>query len=98
MARKAQLSLDHAADLWLGVLARRGRADTTRRKYRETLDPFCAAHEHLTPGEVTADHIGLFLNRWSNHSASTLALHVTVMRGFFAFLADQGIITRHPAE
>ncbi len=98
MARKAQLSLDHATDLWLGELARQGRAETTRRKYRETLDPFCATYEHLTPREITADHCRSFLNRWSNHSKSTLALHVTVLRGFFAFLYEEEIIARNPAE
>jgi integrase/recombinase XerD len=98
MARKAQLSLDHASDLWLSTLALKGRAPATRRKYTETLHPFCEAHEHLLPGEVTIDHLRAFLGRWSDHAASTLALHVTVLTGLFGFLYDEGIIPRNPAE
>lgn len=98
MARKAQLSLDHATDLWIGELARQGKSPNTRRKYRETLDPFCETYEHLAPGEITADHCRRFLDRWSNHAPSTLALHVTVIRRFFAFLDDEGIVARSPAE
>lgn len=98
MARKAQLSLDHACDLWLGELGRRGRAETTRRKYRETLDPFCEMYEHLMPREITLDHCRHFLNRWSNHSASTVGVHVTAIKGLFAFLYDEQIIPSNPAE
>lgn len=98
MARKAQLSLDHATDLWLGELARRGRAETTRRKYRETLDPFCSMYEHLMPREITADHLRTFLNKWSNHAASTVGVHVTALKGLFTFLHDEEIIPTNPAQ
>lgn len=98
MARKAQVSLDHAIDLYLGELARRGRAQSTRRKYREVLDPFAAMCEHLAPSEVTADHCRRYLDRWANSSPSTLALYVSVLRGLFEFLYDENIVTRNPTE
>jgi integrase len=98
MARKAQASLDHAIDLWLGELARRGRSPRTRLKYRQLVDPFAAMCEHLAPAEITADHCRRYLDRWANHSPSTLALYVTALAGLFEFLYDEGIVPRDPME
>ena len=98
MARKAQVSLDYATDLWIGELARRGRTEDTRRKYRYVLEPFCEMCEHLSPGEIQTDHCRRYLDRWADASASTLALYVTVLRGLFEFLRDENIIAVSPME
>lgn len=98
MARKAQVFLDHAVDLYIGELARRGRTEATRTKYRWLLDLFVDANEHLMPREVSPDHCRRFLDRWSISSASTLALHVSILRGFFEFLRDESIVPISPMD
>lgn len=97
MARKAQVFIHHAIDLYLGELARQGRRETTRAKYRSVLDPFGDQVRHKLPDEVTADDCRLYLDRWVNASPSTLALYVTVLRRFFDFCEDEQIVKRSPA-
>lgn len=98
MVRKAHVLIHYAIDLWIGELARQGRAEATRRKYRQILDPFGDTVRHKAPAEVTTDDIREYLDRWADKSASTLALYVTVLRRFFRFLTDEGIVRRDPAE
>ncbi len=98
MARKAQVFLDHAVDLYIGELARRGKTEATRNKYRWLLNQFVEANEHLMPREVSADHCRRFLDRWADMSRSTLALHVSILRGFFTFLRDEDIIPVSPMD
>ena len=98
MARKAQMFVQYAIDLWLGELARQGKAESTRRKYRQILDPFGDTVRHKTPAEVVVDDIRAYLDKWVESSPSTMALGVTVLRGFFAFLEDEGIVRRSPAD
>src|SRR4029077_3379818 len=93
MAKKALVSLDYSTDLYLLDLALLGRSEETQRKYRYILEHFCSMFEHLTPDEVTEEHCRRFLIRWMSSSPSTLALHVSILRGFFAFLKRQKIIT-----
>jgi integrase len=92
MAKKAQFSLDYSTDLWLGDLALTRKSDETRRKYRYLLEQFAEMFEHLTPAEVQEEHCRRFLARWADSSPSTLALHVSILRGFFKFLKAQKII------
>lgn len=89
--------LDHAVDLFEGELARRGRTKATRRKYCvDVLYPFCEHCGQIAPWEVTADHCRTFLDRWINSSPATLALYVSILTRFFAFLEEEEIIEASP--
>lgn len=98
MVRKAQVLVEYAIDRWIGVLAREQRAETTRRKYREYLDPFGQSVRHKATDELVRDDFDAFVDRYANHSASTLALVVTVMRGFGQYLEDTHLVKRNPAD
>src|SRR5207249_3012452 len=37
-------------------------------------------------------------NRWQGAAASTQALHVSILRSFFGFLHEEGVIPSNPAE
>jgi integrase/recombinase XerD len=48
--------------------------------------------------EVSADDCRRFLDRWRDAAPSTVALHVSVLAGFFRFLCDEGHLERSPME
>lgn len=98
MVRRARMFIHDAIDLWLGELARQGKALATREKYRSVLDPFGETVRHKSPAEVEIDDCRAWLNLYVNHSLATQALYVTVIRRFFAFLEDEGIVPRSPAD
>lgn len=87
-----------AVDRYEGELARRGRALATRRKYiNEVLGPFADKYRHLELQDVRVDHCRQYLDKWVNSSESTLALYVTVVRGFFEFCVNEGWLEVSPA-
>jgi len=105
---RAMTNHGYAIDLWLGELARQGLAASTRNKYREVgyeLADFLETAK-VSPHQLTIDHCRRFLDtklktrpprRWQKRplppvSRSTLALYVTIVRRYVAFLADEGII------
>jgi integrase len=91
-------SVSEAIDRYEGELARLGRTPATRKKYREILYPF-ADHLGRRPlPEVSTDDCRRYLDRWTNASASTLALYVSVLRGFLAFCKDEGWIVENPMD
>jgi len=90
--------IDHAVDAYIGELARRGRSRHTREKYQWLLWKFC---DHVGPkdvDELTRYDCTRFLDRWTNASPSTLALHTSVLAGFFDFLVDLTLLERSPME
>jgi integrase/recombinase XerD len=98
MARKARVFVDHAVELYLGELVRRGRSPETVRIYRWIFALFTDAHEHLMPAEITTDHCRRFLDRWNGCSPSTVAQRVSALTGFFEFLRDEDIVETSPME
>lgn len=98
MARRARMFIHAAIDLYLGDLARQGRAPSTCAKYKAVLDPFGDQVRDKTLDEITSDDVRRYLDRWSAASKSTLALYVTVIRRFFDFCVDEGIVRTSPAE
>lgn len=93
--------INHAVDAWLGDLARAGRSPATRLKYQQVLWLFAAFLERegiRDCDRVTTDLCRRFLNKWVDSSPSTMALGVTVVRGFFAFLVDETVLEHSPAE
>lgn len=94
-------SISRAIDRYEGELARRGRTHATRKKYcRDVLYPFADLLERrgLDLQDITTDHCREYLDRWVDASKSTLALYVSVVRGFLAFCHDEGWIATNPGE
>jgi integrase len=90
--------IDHAVDAYVGELARRGRSQATRRKYREILWKFCDHVGDKRCDEIERADCTTFLDQWADASPSTLALHTSIVAGFFAFLVDLTLIERSPME
>lgn len=91
--------INYALDAYDGELARAGRTPATRLKYRQILWLFAAYLDDNGIRDcdlVAPEHCRRFLDRWVNASASTLALHVSILRGFFAFLEDETVIETSP--
>lgn len=93
--------LNYAMDAYLGDLARAGRTRDTRVKYQQVLWAFASMLERDGIREcdkVTPDLCRRFLDRWVDSSPSTMALGVTVLRRFFAFLVDETAIDHSPMD
>jgi integrase len=88
--------IDYAVDAYIGELARRGRSQATRTKYQEILWKFCAHVGRKGCDEITRLDCTTFLDRWVNASASTLALHTSILSGFFDFLLDLTAVESSP--
>lgn len=90
--------LDYAIDAYIGELARRGRTPATRTKYQDILWKLSAAVHPKDADEVTPDDCRRFLDRWLDASPSTMALHVSILRGFFDWLVEETAISSSPME
>src|SRR6266498_2809133 len=88
--------LDHAVDLFIGELARRGCTQRTRIKYQEVLHPFVRANLDKLPWEITPDDCRSFLDRWVDAAPATLALYVSILNRLFTFLHDEEIVEQNP--
>jgi integrase len=88
--------LGKAIDIYLGELARRSCTEETLRTYRRILNLFADRFEAKLLEEITVTDCRSFLNRWSSASAATQAQYVSILRGFFAFLVDEGAIAETP--
>ena len=89
-------NFSRAIDNFVGELARQGRTSETRRKYRIILNYLADYVRDKPVDEITPDDCRGFLDRWTESSPSTLALHVSILKVFFGFLEDQEIIERSP--
>ena len=69
------MKLSRAVDLWLGELARSGRAEGTRDAYRRHLDKFIDHGERTRLDadvrEVTTNDCSSFLDKWLRVSEKT---------------------------
>jgi integrase len=104
--------LDYAIDAYDADLGRRGMSPATRLKYRQILDLFAARYERVAPGDITRDDCRDFLALWTRPrpprkgtrkplppaSANTLALHHSILKGFFGFLHDEELIDQNPMD
>lgn len=95
---RRHLSLGAAIDLYVGELARRGRSPETRRAYERVLFLLADRYPDKMVAELSADDCRRFLDRWRDAAPSTVALHVSVVSGFFCFLGDEGHVERSPME
>lgn len=88
--------IDYAIDAYVGDLARRGRTRNTRRKYQELLWKFSVFVGDRDTDDITPDDCRRFLHQWVDSSPSTLALHVSILRGFFDFLVAETVLEQTP--
>jgi integrase len=92
-------NVSEAIDRYEGELARLGRSPATRRKYcREVLWTFATHLGRRTLQEISTDECRRFLDRWTNASPSTLALYISILRGFLDFCKDEGWISENPMD
>lgn len=100
----ASTLLPPIADKWLDhLLAVRGLAPNTVEAYRQDLAAYlqyCAElHDSGRPAKL--DEHGLFLYlawlRKRGHSGRTLSRHLSTLRGFFSYAADEGDLQENPA-
>jgi len=80
-----------AIDLWIGELARQRKSPSTRSTYNAQLQRFADTLPSYTAvSEITPDDCRRFLDIWRDASPSTMASAISIMRGFFRFLIDEG--------
>lgn len=83
--------IGRAIDLWIGELARLRKSRRTRETYNRQLQRFADTLPPYTAvGEITADDCRRFLDIWRDAAPSTMASGVSILRGFFRFLIDEG--------
>jgi integrase len=91
------MRIGEAIDLYLGELARRGRAPRTLDAYRWKLNKLADDVRDAYVHEVALRDYERFLNRWIGASASTLASSVSLVKGFSEFLWERGHTSEHVA-
>jgi integrase/recombinase XerD len=103
-----------ALDAFLAETSRQGRTFRTTGKYNEVLTELANYSEArgIGPTEVTLDHLRSWFDTYAVTrpprrgtktprppvSASTTALYVSVVKGFFSFLVGEEAIATSPAE
>ncbi len=88
--------LNYAIDAYMDALARLQRSKETRRTYLRVLFQLSDFVGDVDCDEITPEMCRRFLDRWVDASPSTLALHVSILVGFFEFLIDQTVLADSP--
>ncbi len=101
------MTLNEAIDLWLGDLARRGRAKRTRDSYCRTLDDFADGFPRNWPAEkITAEDCERFLDRFNgpkrrgkgDYSVGTRGQVHAPLNGLFGWLYRTRRLKTNPME
>jgi integrase/recombinase XerD len=102
--RVAPMTISHAVDMWLDALAGEGKSDRTIATYRRLLDRLADAYPLVSIKEVTVEMLRRFLTTEAQYkdgrgkkSNRTRAQEASIVRCFFAWLDDEGVIRRTPA-
>ena len=72
----------------------------TRRAYRKTIRDFFAFVKGMHPSEVTPRQASAYRDHLlgQRKSANTIALRLSALRSFFAYLVADGLLERNPAS
>lgn len=100
LGRGRSPKLADAIPLFVGEMRRRGFTDNSQERYRRELERF-AAHVGGNRRLVTlsSDDCRGFLDGFSNHAPSTVALENTILSSFFRFLhRDMDWIAENPMD
>jgi len=94
------MRLARAVDLWLGDLARAGRAEGTRNSYQRYLNKLIDQLERTKPDptvrEVTVNDCRAFLDGWIERSPSTVATIHSALNGLFEWLYQEHEVDENP--
>ena len=96
-SRLRPLRIAEAIDLYLGELARQGRAAGTRQEYRRKLNLLADDMRDAYVHEIALADYERFLNRWVDSAASTMASSTSTVKGFSEYLWRRGYTTEHVA-
>jgi integrase len=92
--------LARGIDLWMGELARAGRASGTRASYQRYLFKLIDLLERTRPDvdvrEVTTNDCRAFLDLWLHRSPSTVCTIHSALNGLFGWLYLEGEIESNP--
>jgi site-specific recombinase XerC len=101
------VDVGRSIDLYLGELRRRARSDETIRSYERVLFAFADRLEDRGPETITLDDCRAFLDApWGKNtqprkrrlSKSTIALYVSVLRGYLKFLIKEDVLVEDFTE
>jgi integrase len=94
------VTIGRAIDLYIGELARHGRARTTRETYERLLNDLADTlpYTDFLVTELRREHYERFLNRWVDSESSTLASGVSLCHGFSTFLYERRYTERDEAH
>jgi integrase len=94
------MRLARAIDLWIGEVARAGRAQSTRTSYERYLFKFVAQLERSRPDvdvrEVTTNDCRHFLDGWNGCAAATVCSIHSPLNGLFGWLYIEGEVEANP--
>lgn len=94
------MRLARAVDLWMGELARAGRAQGTRDSYCRHLNKLIDHLERTKPEptvrEVTVNDCRSFLDKWIDRAPSTKCTVHSALNGLFEWLYLEGEIEANP--
>ncbi len=78
----------------------KGLTENSLQAYRRDLAGLCASLGAVSPAQIALDDLRAYLDslRARKLSNRSIARQVTTLRGFFAFLAEEGEIPHNPAE
>ena len=94
---KRPLPIGDAIDLYLGELARRGRAPRTIREYFRKLCLLADDVRDAYVDEIELRDYERFLDRWRYAGRSTAASSVSLVKGFSEYLWERGYTAEHVA-
>ena len=91
-------NLRYAVDAYDGDLARRKCSKQTRSKYGLILGQLIdfLGRSKENPSEITREDCQRFLDQWRDSSSSTMALHHSILNGFFRFLVRETALEVNP--
>ena len=93
------VSVDHAIDLYLSDLIRRGYSDRTRTTYRRLLEKFCdRLPDDYEGSKITIDDCRRFLDTFAHLSRGTQAHAESVLSSFLKWLYFDGKIARNSMD
>jgi integrase len=96
---RPMLTIDDAIDLWLGHLARIGRATRTRDSYSRYLDKFCDRFPRgWDVAQVTPEECEAFLDQWAHRKPATRHAAYAPLSGMFKWLYRTRKIKTNPME
>jgi len=92
------MRLDRAIDRFDGELARRGCSKRSRDDYFRKLAHLCELLPDADVASVTEDDCRAYLDRWRDRHPNTMRHSISVLKSFFGWLYEVGLIERNPAE